>query len=317
MKLPGKLARVAPAVKTALQHWLPLSLPASLPLLLAAAPRPVRAAPAFSPLGMPDELGMVGAGVALLGGALCWRHLALIRRCTTLRLELDAERALRIGADQAARHATVRQRAALEAERRRIGRDIHDDLGQHLLALHLDIAGLRARLPATLQAQTDRIEEHIQLTIRSLRVVIRNLRPAALEDGLRLAMQRQLDDFSRVSGIRCHLDAAAGCTAEGAAEAALFRVLQETLSNVLRHAEATEVHVSLSRDTAGLTLVVRDNGIGLAPGCECRGHGLSGIADRVGAAGGRVTLDSQPGQGTAVRITLPAIAVCKEPEFCD
>ncbi|TWI46507.1 two-component system sensor histidine kinase UhpB [Pseudoduganella flava] len=157
-----------------------------------------------------------------------------------------------------------------------------------------------------------------------------------MEQGLRLAVQRQLDEFARISGIRCHLETeapdAAGIAAPAprrradrdafaAAETALFRILQEALSNVLRHACASEVHVALGRGVDTLLLTVRDNGVGLPPGCECQGHGLSGIADRVKAAGGQLTLDSQPGQGTTMHVALPAghprTAECYQAELCD
>jgi signal transduction histidine kinase len=283
--------------------------------------------------------------LATAGGVLCWRHVLLLRHCAGLRRQLVAEQALRAAAERALRdsHGVLarmadQQRGAREAERRRIGRDIHDDLGQHLLALQLDIGTLHTspHLPDWIRQQVALIEQHVQLTIRSLRAVINDLRPAALEQGLRLAVQRQLDEFARVSGIRCHLetetvDPAGGAAAAprrradrdafAAAETALFRILQEALSNVLRHACASDVHVALGRGVDTLLLTVRDNGVGLPPGCECTGHGLAGIADRVKAAGGRLTLDSQPGQGTAMHVALPAghprTAESHQAELCD
>ncbi|WP_181259100.1 sensor histidine kinase [Pseudoduganella armeniaca] len=267
------------------------------------------------------------AAVALTTLALlvCWlRGRTLARRCSRLALELGREQTRRAQAERAwrdsqahLRRLAIARAGAREAERRRIGRDIHDDLGQHLLALHLDIGSLHnsPRLPGWLREQTGLLERHVRLTIHALRNVINDLRPAALEQGLRLAMRRHVDEFARLSGLRCQLDIA-GLDGPAAAHAAnapfaaletvLFRLLQEALSNVLRHAAASNVHVTLRRDGDSLVLGVRDDGVGLAPGCEARGTGLSGMADRAAAAGGKLTLESQPGRGTMVTIVLPA-----------
>ncbi|AXA90886.1 sensor histidine kinase [Massilia sp. YMA4] len=267
------------------------------------------------------------AAVAFTALALlvCWlRGRTLARRCTRLALELGREQARRAQAERAwrdsqthLRRLAIARAGAREAERRRIGRDIHDDLGQHLLALHLDIGSLHnsPRLPAWLREQTGLIERHVRLTIHALRNVINDLRPAALEQGLRLAVRRQVDEFARLSGLRCQLDVAGlegavagpgGSAPLAAAEATLFRLLQEALSNVLRHAAASTVHVTLRREREQLLLAVRDDGVGLAPGCEARGTGLSGMMDRAAAAGGKLTLESRPGGGTTVSIVLPA-----------
>lgn len=272
------------------------------------------------------------AAVALTALALliCWlRGRTLARRCSRLALELGREQARRAQAERAwrdsqahLRRLAIARAGAREAERRRIGRDIHDDLGQHLLALHLDIGSLHnsPRLPGWLREQTGLIERHVRATIHALRNVINDLRPAALEHGLRLAMQRQVDEFARLSGLRCQLDIAgldgpaaapAGGAPFAAAETTLFRLLQEALSNVLRHAAASTVHVTLRREREQLLLAVRDDGVGLAPGCETRGAGLAGMRDRVAAAGGTLGLESRPGGGTIVSIALPTAAAAR------
>ncbi len=291
--------------------------------------------------------------LALLAVALWWRQLRAARDCERLRQRLAAEQSQRATTERALldTHANLcriaaEQESTRETERRRIGRDLHDDLGQHLLALQLDIGTLGARLrddpqaPPTARQQIAAIEQHLQLTVRSLRGIVNDLRPAALDQGLRHAVGRQLDEFARLSGIRCHLETAGDdpatsavrgppvrlsgrpvTAAFAAAETALFRVLQEALSNVLRHAAASEVHVALCRSAAGFELSVRDNGIGLAPGCERRGHGLTGMADRVAAAGGKLAFDSSPGAGTTVRISVPTAvpgtAESHQAEYCD
>jgi signal transduction histidine kinase len=250
--------------------------------------------------------------------ALLWRRRRRGDAPPSLRQQLAGERALRAGAEQALReaHARLGQLEALrdgikEEERRRIGRDIHDDLGQNLLALKIDISMLHvgsAGLHPQLHQKLGAIAANIDLTIRSLRCIINDLRPTALEAGLKTAVDRQLSEFSRISGIACRLEAHDGVfdgVAGAALEAMLLRVLQEALSNIARHAKASAVTVALSRDGAGLSMTVRDNGVGMPDGQARRGCGLLGIKDRVAAAGGRLAIDSQPGQGTALSLSVP------------
>ncbi|WEF34598.1 sensor histidine kinase [Pseudoduganella chitinolytica] len=289
----------------------------------AMAGQPASAAQSLAVATAALTIACTAMAMTALALLVCWlRARTLARRCGRLALELGREQARRAQAERAWRdsqmhlHRLATARAgAREAERRRIGRDIHDDLGQHLLALHLDIGSLHnhPRLPAWLRERTGLVERHVQQTIRALRNVINDLRPAALEQGLRLALRRQVDEFARLSGLRCHLDVAgldalaqrSAGTPFATVETALFRLLQEALSNVLRHAAARTVHVTLGRERDRLVLAVRDDGVGLAPGCEARGAGLSGMADRAAAAGGELTLSSRPGRGTTVSIALP------------
>ena len=271
---------------------------------------------------------LLGTAVLAILVALWWVHAGLAaRRCARLSVELGRERAHRAQAERALRdtqaslsHLAADRRSTREAERHRIGRDIHDDLGQHLLALQLDIGSLHnnGQLPPGLRQQTAHIEHHIHLSIRSLRTVINDLRPAALECGLGQAAQRQLDDIARLSGLRCELRTA-GLDGQpaSATENALFRLLQEALSNVVRHARASVVEVTLAREPAGFRLAVRDDGIGLdrGTGGAQRGMGLTGMADRVAAAGGRMSLDSRPGHGTTISITLPESPARAQPQY--
>jgi signal transduction histidine kinase len=282
------------------------------------------AEPAPAPASTPLLLTLLlAAAVLAVLVAFWWRHAGqAARRCARLSAELARERARRAQAERALRdtqvsltHLAAERRSTRDAERHRIGRDIHDDLGQHLLALQLDIGSLHnnGQLPPGLRQQTAHIERHIHLTIRSLRTVINDLRPAALDGGLGNAAQRQLDDIARLSGLRCELRTVGlDGQAAGATENALFRLLQEALSNVVRHARASLVEVTLAREASGFRLAVRDDGIGLAASEAPRGMGLTGMADRVAAAGGRMTLDSRPGQGTTVAITLPLVAARRD-----
>jgi signal transduction histidine kinase len=146
---------------------------------------------------------------------------------------------------------------------------------------------------------------NLDLAIHSLRGVINNLRPLALSEGLRCALERQLAEFSRVSGIEHEFEATdAACGAGHETDALLYRVVQESLSNVARHAQASRVRVAMHRDGGHLRLLVADNGIGMQPDAVF-GCGLSGMRERASAAGGELVIDSTPGAGMALSLSIP------------
>lgn len=243
------------------------------------------------------EIDIVTAAVIALLAAGClllWRR----QRAQAARALADAQR-------QVCRLAAS-QHALRDAERRRIGRDLHDDLGQQLLALGLDLGTLAAGHPA-LRQPLAALQERVRHANRALRAIVHELPPEALESGLEGAVQQQIAQFSRLSGIRCRLEAepAAFAVPDGGIEALLYRVLQESLSNIVRHARASEVCVGLCRREHCLRLTVRDNGVGLPQPGARRGHGLRGIAERVSEAGGRLDIASTPGAGTALTMSFP------------
>jgi len=269
----------------------------------------------------PREHALVWAAAlfALLALPL-WRGWQLSGQLAETRRALAGEAALRASAEQAllVTHASLCKLVALqegvkESERRRIGRDIHDDLGQNLLALKLDICMLQSGAePAqtALRRRLDLLAQHIDLSIHSLRSIIHDLRPEALAGGLQTAIEWQLSEFGRLNGIHYELeagqDAFDGGT-RGELDTIVFRILQESLSNIARHAKATEVKIALRRDAARLTMTVRDNGVGMA-GTRPGGCGLRGIQERVAQAGGQLQIDSSPGHGTALSLSLPLAA---------
>lgn len=243
------------------------------------------------------EIDIVTAALIVLLCAAClllWRR----QRVQAAQELADARRQIcRLAANQ---------HSLRDAERRRIARDLHDDLGQHLLALGIDAGSLAACHPA-LHQPLEQLQERIQHATRALRAIVHDLPAEALDAGLESAVQRQIDQFSRLSGIRCRLDAEpdAFATPDGGIEAVLYRVLQESLSNIVRHAQASEVCVGLCRQEHSLSLTVRDNGVGLPQPTARRGHGLRGIAQRVSEAGGRFDIASTPGTGTALTMSFP------------
>jgi signal transduction histidine kinase len=243
-----------------------------------------------------------------------WRR--LYAELGNARRHLANESGLRASAEQrqAATHARLCRLVAaqdkiLENERRRIARDMHDDLGQNLLALKIDLGLLRshgAELAPKINEQLALISGNLDLTIRSLRGIINDLHPVALQGGLRQAAESQLREFSRINNIAHQFDADPGLGEAGCGEldTTVFRILQESLANIARHAKASMVRVALARQGHALRLMVGDNGVGLPPGARLRGCGLQGIEDRARAAGGTLAVDSGPG-GTTLTLLLP------------
>ncbi|MYM28189.1 sensor histidine kinase [Duganella sp. CY15W] len=244
------------------------------------------------------EIDLFCASVCVLAAAACvllwWRQRAQAMLAMT-------------HARQQIRQLSASQQSLRDAERRRIACDLHDDLGQQLLALALDCATLQTQHPALAQPlawQASRIQQ----ATRAMRAIVHDLTPEALESGLEGALQQQIAQFSRLSGIPCRLDATPDAFDGPPAErtdTVVYRVLQESLSNIVRHAQASEVCIGLCRQEHCLNLTVRDNGVGLPqPGARA-GFGLRGIAQRVAEVGGRVDIASTPGAGTALTLSIP------------
>jgi PAS domain S-box-containing protein len=200
-----------------------------------------------------------------------------------------------------------------EEERKRIARDIHDELGQNLLALRIDISMLGARTGerhARLRRRVDAALENVDTTIRSVRGIMNELRPAVLDLGLQAALEWQAGEFRKRSGLACTLalpSEAVFAAIKPEMEIVLFRALQEALSNVRRHAGASRVGITLAAREGRLRFSVTDNGVGIAP--QHRGKsesfGLIGMAQRVAALGGRLDLGQYvPGGGCTLTIDL-------------
>lgn len=197
-------------------------------------------------------------------------------------------------------------REVRDSERQRIARDIHDDLGQSLLLLKMELGRLCKSLSAPLGAQVDQLIRHVDAAMLSLRTIVHDLRTPALEVGLTDAVQRQLDDFSRVTGVGHRLQIAAALDAVAPdAGIVVFRTLQELLANVARHARASQVQVDLDAEAGGLTLRVQDDGVGIGPVLRAGACGLHGMRERIHSAGGSLAIDSPGGSGTCVTVSIP------------
>ncbi len=250
--------------------------------------------------------------------ALLRRHLRLDDLLADKEAQLAIERHARVSAERtlAATHLSLcqlakQQEGVRETERQRIGRDIHDDLGQNLLALKIDLSLLHVSTTGAHPLITQKVDcmmGNLDLTIKSLRAVINNLRPLALESGLKHAIEWQLAELSRTHGIRHVLTAGPNVfdsPADKERDAMVFRILQESLCNVVRHAHATDVSVEVQRCGSVLTLTVQDNGVGMPAAIPEHGSGLPGMRDRVAAIGGRLSIDSPAGGGTVLTLTFP------------
>lgn len=212
------------------------------------------------------------------------------------------------------RELAAHQNRVKEDERKRIAREIHDDLGQNLLALRIDVAMLHTRTGEThprLHNKTAGVLENIDATVKSVRSIMNDLRPTSLDLGLQAAIEWQVAEFQKRNGIVCKLSMGGHeffATLDDDRATALFRILQESLANVIRHAQASLVSVKVSGSETGLTLAVIDNGVGLRPGCRRKANhfGLIGIEERVLSLGGTFTIGSpEKFGGTAVLIQIP------------
>jgi signal transduction histidine kinase len=199
-----------------------------------------------------------------------------------------------------------------EEERKRIAREIHDDLGQNLLALRIEADILATRTEKShprLHARARATLHQIDNTIRSVRHIINDLRPNVLDLGLSAAVEWQIAQFRQRSGIACEFleDAVADHGVDDHCATAFFRVLQESLSNIHQHADASLVRVELNQSHGMLRMTISDNGIGIntASRHKAGSFGLVGIEERISLLGGNCSINSHPHGGTTVSIAVP------------
>jgi len=199
-----------------------------------------------------------------------------------------------------------------EAERLRIARELHDELAQWLTALKMDVSWLRARLPGDQGALVEKAEKMkalVDTTVASVRRIAADLRPVMLDDlGLVAAMENLLHDLSERTGIVVSLDAEAGeLDFREPLASGLYRIAQEALTNVARHAQATQVAVRLRIEGDGIVLAVRDNGRGYdaAAAAERKSYGVLGIRERARTLGADARIERTAPSGTLVEVTVP------------
>jgi signal transduction histidine kinase len=212
------------------------------------------------------------------------------------------------------RELSARLQSVREAERTRIARVIHDELGQTLTGLKMDIAWLQKHLdqpPAALLAKTQAMADLIDITIQTVRRLSTELRPGILDDlGLAATIEWQIQEFQLRSGITAKLikiPDVITLDTEGATTA--FRIFQEVLTNIVRHAQATEVEVTVEETATWLTLRIQDNGCGITVSQidSPKSIGLLGMRERARLQAGEVQFHGIPGYGTTVTVLLPLL----------
>lgn len=208
------------------------------------------------------------------------------------------------------RELVVHREAELESERKRIAQDLHDDLGQMLSVLRLDLSLLKMQHGENnlaLAEQIKQIKNRIDLTIQVIRDISSRLRPAILNLNLISVLEKQIEEFSTCTGIRCSRNI--NCDESQVSEnqaTAIYRIVQECFTNVIRHSRATQVEISLLQKNGCICLELQDNGIGFDLSCnQKKTFGLIGMRERVLVLGGELKINSQPGHGTRLSVSLP------------
>jgi signal transduction histidine kinase/DNA-binding response OmpR family regulator len=276
--------------------------------------KPVRSAMA-APLSTPQgTIGVLLVGSTEPGTYTHQETTTLLAIASTLAVALENARLYQAehAAREQLRDLTAYLQTAREQERAHIAREIHDELGQTLTALKFDLSWLTKRLPEDrpdLEKKAQVMSGLIDETIHTVRRVATELRPGLLDDlGLAAAIEWQAQEFAARTDIDCELqldDASAAIDRD--LTTAVFRIFQETLTNIARHAEATQVRVTLADGPGELVLTVQDNGKGITEdqASDSKSLGLIGMRERARAWGGDITFEGVPDQGTTVTVRIP------------
>jgi PAS domain S-box-containing protein len=213
----------------------------------------------------------------------------------------------------------ARLQRAREEERKKVARDLHDQIGQILTAIKMDITWVLRHLPDAQGTVRERIASSVKLInegVLSVRSICSGLRPGILDDlGLEAAIEWQGNEFASRTGISFNANVPASeLRLDSERATAIFRIFQESLTNVARHAEATSICTTLFEDNDELVLTVKDDGKGFCEPEAGTSLGLLGMKERAQACGGDVQVSSSPGQGTAVSVRIPLRAADADPE---
>jgi signal transduction histidine kinase len=196
-----------------------------------------------------------------------------------------------------------------ELERRRLARELHDETGQALTSILLGLKSVEeAKDPASIEQAARHLRELIVATLQDVRRLAVELRPKALDDfGLVPALERLAETISEHSGIPVQIAAQLGDERlPGEIETTLYRLVQEALTNVVKHARAKHVSILLVRRQDRVTAVVEDDGQGFDPQTTREDAlGLVGMRERIGIVGGRLNVESRPDAGTTIAVEVP------------
>ncbi len=270
--------------------------------------------------GVPVKCDGKSIGVLLIGFTKPYEWMPTERellRAIADRSALAIDRA-RITAALREREAHIAEHSihllqAQEEERKRISRELHDETGQALMVVRLYLGMLESNLkPRTFGAKA-KVRESIEVVdgaIEGIRRIIGRLSPLVLQElGLFAALRKEVKDLEKKSGVKARavISEAVGRLSPDT-ETAIYRIVQEALHNVVKHAHATSAMVTMSRENGSIHLRVEDDGVGIFPKSNFRGNsfGLAGIKERVGMLGGEVRVISMKGKGTCIEITVPA-----------
>lgn len=220
-------------------------------------------------------------------------------------------------AEEALRALSAKLRSAREEEGTRIAREIHDELGGALTGLKWDLERIDTMLTKStngslipdVHERIGSMTTTIETTITTVRRIASELRPGLLDDlGLVAAIEWQVEQFQARAGLKCHwINTTDEVELDREKSTAVFRILQEILTNVLRHAQATNLYVRLSRSRHHLELEVKDDGRGITRSqrINSRSLGLLGMKERALLVGGTVQITGKEGQGTTVLVRVP------------
>lgn len=248
---------------------------------------------------------MIGLTIILLLGSvhavITARHILRLERATSEHLEQVTE------ARQELRNLSNRLVAAQEEERKAISRDLHDAVGQGLSAVLLELQNHKNHLQSPeLRAEVDMVLRRVESTVAVVRNMMLLLRPSMLDDlGLIPALEWLARETSRQTGML--VEVSSGGVSEELPDqqrTAVFRIVQEALHNVGRHAGARSVNIAVREEDTSVTVVVEDDGKGFRPDRQ-KGLGLLGMQERVEGLAGHLRVTSRPGSGTRIEITLP------------
>jgi PAS domain S-box-containing protein len=212
-----------------------------------------------------------------------------------------------------------------EEDRKTVARDLHDQIGQILTAIKMDLSWISRHLPESESEVLARLKESSELIndgVKAVRTICSGLRPGVLDDlGLAAAIEWQASEFASRNGVQCQVSVpTVDLHLDGERATATFRIFQECLTNVIRHAQAKSVRVALTQENGNIMLVVEDDGIGFFESGLSRSLGslgLLGMKERAQFCGGDVQISSSPGNGTTVAVRVPVdIPRAERSEIC-
>lgn len=230
----------------------------------------------------------------------------------TIKLEhqYEEEHARAVAAHEDLRRLSARLVAAMEEERQKLSRELHDQVGQTLTAIKIDLSRAEQAVPKSDTRTVERIRrarEGAEETLQIIRRMSMLLRPSMLDDiGLSAALGWYAKQFGESTGIRVHLtdDGSADRLPE-AHKTSLYRIVQEALTNCARHSEARAIQIRLASEDHRYVMQIADDGRGFDAKSQARGLGLIGIQERIDEMNGSLNVTSTPGQGTRLSVSIP------------